>query len=153
MKAVRIALLVAGLVLGAGIASAQTGRLELTNAWARATPGRSEVGVAYVTIRSPTADRLVAASSPVAKKADLHTMTMSGTVMQMRPVAAFDIPAGKAVTLAPEGLHIMLDGLKKPLRAGQSFPLTLTFAKAGTRTVQVAVQPVGAMAPMPGMQH
>jgi periplasmic copper chaperone A len=153
MKAIRIVLLVAGLVLGAGTASAQTGQLEVTNAWARATPGRSEVGAAYVTIQSPTADRLVAASSPVAKKAELHSMTMSGTVMQMRPVAAIAIPAGHPVTLAPEGLHIMLEGLKKPLRAGQSFPLTLTFEKAGTRTVKVAVQQVGAMAPMPGMQH
>lgn len=159
MKAIRIMLLIAGLVLGAGTASAQTGQIEVSNAWARATPGKSDIGAAYVTIQSPTADRLVAASSPVAKKVELHTMTMSGTVMQMRPVAAIDIPAGQPVTLAPDGLHIMLEGLKKPLRAGQSFPLTLTFEKAGMRTVDVAVQKVGAMkpmpgmAPMPGMQH
>jgi periplasmic copper chaperone A len=148
----RILLLVAGIVLGAGTAAAQTRQIEVTNAWARATPGRSDVGAAYVTIQSPTADRLVAASSPVAKKVELHTMTMSGTVMRMRPVAAIDIPAGQPVTLAPDGLHIMLEGLKKPLRAGQSFPLTLTFEKAGTRMVNVTVQKVGAMAPMPGMQ-
>lgn len=151
MKGIGIVLLVAGLVLGSGTASAQTGQIEVSNAWARATPGRSEVGAAYVTIQSPAADRLVAASSPVATKAELHTMTMSGTVMQMRPVAAIDIPAGQPVTLSPDGLHIMLEGLKKPLRAGQSFPLTLTFAKAGKRTVEVAVQKVGAMKPMPGM--
>jgi len=153
MKTIGIILLFVGLVFGAGTASAQTGQLEVTNAWARATPGRSEIGAAYATIESPTADRLVAAASPVAKKVELHTMTMSGTVMQMRPVAAIDIPAGRLVTLAPDGLHIMLEGLKKPLRAGQSFPLTLTFEKAGKRTVEVAVQQVGAMAPMPGMQH
>jgi periplasmic copper chaperone A len=151
MKTITIALLVAGLILGTGTASAQSAQIEVTNAWARATPGRSEVGAAYVTVQSPTADRLVAVSSPVATKAELHTMTMSGTVMQMRPVAAIDIPAGQPVTLAPDGLHIMLEGLKKPLRAGQSFPLTLTFEKAGKKTVKVAVQPVGAMAPMPGM--
>jgi copper(I)-binding protein len=68
MKAIRIVLLVVGFVLDAGTASALTGQLEVTNAWARATPGRSEVGAAYVTIQSPTTDRLVAASSPVAKK-------------------------------------------------------------------------------------
>lgn len=153
MKAIGIMLLVAGIVFDTGAASTQTGQLEVTNAWARATPGKSDVGAAYATIQSPTADRLVAASSPVAKKVDLHTMTMSGTVMQMRPVAAIDIPAGQPVTLAPDGLHIMLEGLKKPLRAGQSFPLTLSFEKAGKQTVNVAVQKVGAMAPMPGMQH
>lgn len=47
-------------------------------------------------------------------------MTMSGAVMQMRPVAAIDIPARQAVTLAPNGLHLMLDGLKSPLRENTS---------------------------------
>ena len=55
---------------------AQTSQLEITNAWARATPGNAENGAAYLTIQSPTADRLVSASSPVAKKAELHTMSM-----------------------------------------------------------------------------
>src|SRR5271165_5520403 len=143
MKALRILLLVAGVVFAAGAVSAQTGGLEVNNAWARATPGKSNVGAAYVTIQSPTADKLVAASTPVAKKAELHTMTMSGTVMKMRPIAVVDIPAGQSVKLAPGGMHIMLMGLKVPLKAGQSFALTLTFAKAGTKTVDVAVEKVG----------
>lgn len=151
-------MVVIGLVLGAAAASAQTGGLAVDNAWARATPGKSTTGAAYVTIRSPTADRLVAASTPVADKAELHTMSMSGMVMKMRPVAGVDIPAGQPVTLAPGGLHIMLTGLNQPLKAGQSFPLTLTFDKAGTRTVAVAVENVGATGPaagsaMPAMQH
>jgi periplasmic copper chaperone A len=153
MKAFRFALLVAGFVFAAAAASAQTGQLTVENAWARATPGKSEIGAAYVTIRSPTADRLVAASSPVAKKAELHTMSMSGMVMKMRPVAGIDIPAGQPVTLAPGGYHIMLMGLQKPLTAGNAFPLTLTFAKAGTRTVNVAVEKVGALGPAPAAQH
>jgi hypothetical protein len=147
MKALGITLLVIGLGFAAGSAAAQTGQLTVDNAWARATPGKSETGAAYVTIRSPTADRLVAASTPVAKKAELHTMTMSGMVMKMRPVAGVDVPAGQTVTLAPGGLHVMLMGLKQPLHAGQSFPLTLTFAKAGARTVDVAVETVGATGP------
>lgn len=153
MKAARFILLVTGIVFATGAAWAQNGQLQVTNAWARATPGKSQVGAAYVTIQSPTPDRLVSASSPVAKKAELHTMTMSGMVMKMRPVAGIDIPPDQPVTLAPNGLHIMLEGLAKPLRPGQTFPLTLTFEKAGTRTVSVAVEKVGAMAPMPGMQH
>jgi periplasmic copper chaperone A len=153
MRVLRIMLLIAGFVLTANAASAQTGQLEVDNAWARATPGKSATGAAYVTIRSPTADKLVAASSPVAKKAELHTMSMSGMVMKMRPVAGIDIPAGQPVTLAPGGYHIMLIGLAKPLAAGQSFPLTLTFEKAGSRTVNVAVEKIGAMGPTPAAQH
>ena len=153
MKAIRIVLLVVGFVFAAGAASAQTGGLQVENAWARATPGKSQIGAAYVTIQSPTPDRLVAASTPVAKEAQLHTMEMSGMVMKMRPISGVDIPADKPVTLGPGGMHIMLMGLKEPLKAGQSFPLTLNFAKAGTRTVDVAVEPVGATGPATATQH
>ena len=51
------------------------------------------------------------------------------------------------MTLKPGAVHVMLQGLKEPLRAGQSFPLTLDFAKAGKREVMVAVEKAGAMAP------
>jgi periplasmic copper chaperone A len=74
-------------------------------------------------------------------------MTMTGMVMKMRPISGVDIPAHKPVMLAPGGMHIMLIGLKSPLKAGQSFPLTLTFAKAGERTIDVAVEPVAASGP------
>jgi periplasmic copper chaperone A len=136
----------AGLVV-ASAAMAQTSQLEVTNAWARATPGKAENGAAYLTIQSPAADRLVSVSSPVAKKAELHTMSMEGMVMKMRPLAGLDIPAGQPVTLKPGGEHIMLEGLGAPLREGQSFPLTLTFEKAGTRTVTVTIEKPGAAGP------
>jgi periplasmic copper chaperone A len=153
MEAIKILALIVGFVFAATAASAQTGQLEINNAWARATPGRSATGAAYVTIRSPTADKLVAASSPAAQKAELHAMSMSGTVMKMRPIGDVDIPAGQAVTLQPGGAHIMLMGLAKPLKDGQTFSLTLTFAKAGARTVAVAVEKIGAMGPTPALQH
>jgi len=140
-------LTVAASLVIASTALAQTNQLEVANAWARATPGKAENGAAYLTIQSPTPDRLVAVSSPVAKKAELHTMSMEGMVMKMRPLAGLDIPAGQPVTLKPGGEHIMLEGLDAPLREGQSFPLTLTFDKAGTRTVTVAIEKPGAAGP------
>ena len=130
-------------------ALAQTGQLEVSSAWARATPAKAENGIAYLTIRSPIPDRLLSVSSPVAKKAELNTMEMSGMVMKMRPIASLDIPAGQPVTLKPSGEHIMLVGLNGPLREGQSFPLTLTFEKAGAREVTVAVEKPGAAGPAP----
>jgi len=133
VKAIRTLIFVVGLVFATGAVSAQTGRLEVDNAWARAT--------------------LVAASSPIAKKAEMHTMSMEGMVMKMRPVAGIDLPAGQAVTLQPGGLHIMLVDLAKPLKAGQTFPLTLTFEKAGSKTVNVAVEKIGAMGPAAAPQH
>jgi copper(I)-binding protein len=134
-------------LLVAGAAMAQAGQIDVKDAWARATPGKAENGAAYLTIVSPTADRLVSVSSPAAKKAGLHTMTMDGGVMKMRPLVGVDVPANEPVTLKPGGMHIMLQGLNEPLQAGKSFLLTLTFEKAGQREVEVAVEKPGAMGP------
>jgi copper(I)-binding protein len=156
------------LALGAGLmlfstaaALAQSGDIEIKNAWARATPGGAQTAAAYVTIEAPSGDRLTGVSTPAAQKADIHSMTMDNGVMKMRQLDGLDLPAGKEVTLKPGGYHIMLTGLAKPLEAGQSFPLTLNFAKAGAQQVTVSVQKVGAMGPgggeagnsmsMPGM--
>ena len=150
---IKILAFAAGLAV-ASAALAQPTQLEVDNAWAGATPGKAENGAAYVTITSPTADRLVSASTPVAKKAELHTMSMQGMVMKMRPISGVDIPAGQAVSLKPGGEHIMLMGLNQPLREGQSFPLTLDFEKAGPRTVTVTVEKAGAKGPTPAAaQH
>jgi copper(I)-binding protein len=150
---IKILAFAAGLV-AASTALAQPSQLEVNNAWAGATPGKSENGAAYVTIQSPTADRLVSASTPVAKKAELHTMSMQGMVMKMRPISGVDIPADQPVSLKPGGEHIMLMGLNQPLREGQSFPLTLDFEKAGPRTVTVAVEKAGSKGPGPAAaQH
>lgn len=136
----------AGLLLLAGAAAAQTGKVEVTAAWARATPGMAQNGAAYVTLEAATPDRLTGVETPVAAKAELHTMqTKPGGIMEMRPIDSLDLPAGKRVTLKPGAMHIMLMGLKAPLRTGQSFPLTLHFEKAGTQEVTVAVEKVGAM--------
>ena len=140
--------------LAATAAIAQTGDPQIANAWARATPGGAQTAAAYVTITSAAGDRLTAASTPAAQKAELHTMTMDGNVMKMRQVDGIDLPPGQAVTLKPGGYHIMMTGLAQPLTDGQKFPLTLTFDKAGAREVTVTVQKVGSMGPgtaMPGM--
>jgi len=126
---------------------AQTSSVEITDAWARATPGGAQNGAAYVTLVSPTGDRLTDVSSPVAEKAELHQMTNDGGIMKMREVTAIDLPPGTPVSLKPGGLHVMLMGLTHPLQPGQSVPMTLQFEKSGTREVDVAVGKVGATGP------
>ena len=140
-------LVLAGCLLIAGAAAAQTGQVEVKDAWARATPGKAENGAAYLTIVTPAADKLVAISTPAAIKTGLHTITTEGGVMKMRPLDGLDVPANQPVTLKPGGIHIMLQGLNEPLQAGKSFPLTLTFEKAGERQVEVAIEKTGAMGP------
>jgi hypothetical protein len=72
-------------------AMGQTGQIEINAPWARATPGHVESGAVYSTIVSPTTDRLTAASSPVAKKVELHTMSMEGGVMRIDHFEQLDL--------------------------------------------------------------
>ena len=116
------------------------------HAWARATPGAAKVGAAYFAVETPTADRLVGVASPVAGRAEIHSHAEEGGVMKMGAVeGGVELPAGQRVELKPGGLHVMLFDLKRPLKEGDSFPLTLAFEKAGTRDVTVQVGKVGAM--------
>jgi periplasmic copper chaperone A len=134
-----------------GAAIAQTGtstnEIEVKDAWARATPAKAENGAAYLTIVSPASDRLTGVSTPIAKQAELHNMTMESGVMKMRPLAGLDLSPGEPATLKPGGVHIMLMGLNQPLKPEESFPLTLSFEKAGRREVTVVVEKPGAMGP------
>ena len=59
------------------------------------------------------------------------------------------VPARSTVTFAPQGLHIMLMGLQTPLVVGENFTITLDFATAGKREVEVKVQPATALGPVP----
>lgn len=142
--------LAAGLLLFPVAALAQADGVEITNAWARATPGGAQAAAAYATIESAAGDRLTGVSTPEAQQAEIHAMTMDSDVMKMRQVAGVDLPAGRAVTLKPGGYHIMLTGLAKPLKEGETFPLTFHFAKAGARQVTVSVAKIGAMGPTAG---
>ena len=140
-----------GLALATCAAFAQTApRVE--DAWARPTVAGQAGGGGFLKITSATADRLVAASSPVAKTVELHTMQMQGDVMQMRQVPAIDLPAGKTVELKPGGLHVMFIGLTQALNEGATFPLTLHFEKAGEVKVDVKVRNQGP-APMTMHKH
>jgi len=114
----------------------------VTDAWARATAPGVDVGAAYMTIDGGAkSDRLVGASTPRAAMGHLHTVEEKDGVSRMRAVDGIEVPAGKRVELAPKGTHVMLMGLGRPLVAGESFPVTLKFEKAGEQTVTVQVRP------------
>ncbi|WP_158747250.1 copper chaperone PCu(A)C [Acidisphaera sp. L21] len=150
----RLSLMSAGLVLAlAWAASAQSSQITVDHAWSRATPPRGTTGVLYLTLTSPTGDKLLGVSTPAAASAELHRSQTTGTVMQMRPVeGGLDLPPGKPVTLGPGGYHVMLMGLKMPLKAGSDVPVHLTFQTAPPLDVVARVQGLGGgMADMPGM--
>jgi copper(I)-binding protein len=137
------ALMAAAIAVAAQAHEFKLGDLLVVHPHARPSAGRT--GAAYFTVESRgAADRLVSAATPAAEKTELHSMTMEGNVMRMRQVEGVDVPAGGKAALEPGGLHVMLIGLKAPLKEGDKFPLTLTFAKAGKVDVEVIVEKPGA---------
>jgi hypothetical protein len=123
------------------------GALTVSHPWARASAGKAKNGAAYVVIanRGQDVDRLLKIASPVAKKAEVHTSIMKDGIMMMRPVKAVEVNPGEPTVMKPGALHIMLMGLETPLKEGRTFPMTLTFEKAGSIEIQVKVGKVGAM--------
>jgi copper(I)-binding protein len=146
--------LIALLTLISAVALADPAGIRVEHVWSHAMPAGA-TGVVYFTIINHGApDALTGVATPVAASAGVHETFDDHGVMKMRPVASLAVAPGKPVTLAPGGYHIMLMGLKQALVAGTSFPLTLTFAKAGSVTVRAMVQAMGAGAPamrQPGM--
>jgi len=119
---------------------AYAGEVKVDDIWARATAPGQENGSVGMLITSPKDARLIAVSSTVAASSEIHTMTMDNGVMKMRQMEDLPLPAKQTVKLGPGGEHLMLMGLKKPLKEGETIPLTLTVQYADKRTEKIKVQ-------------
>jgi copper(I)-binding protein len=67
------------------------------------------------------------------------TMTGSDGTSMMHAVSSLEVPAGEAVNLEPNGVHVMLVDLAAPLEAGDTFDLTVDLAEAADVRVSVDV--------------
>jgi len=130
--------------LGTSLAGlpAFAGELAVTDAWSRSTPPGVTVGVAYFTLKNDTgkSDRLLRITTPVASKVQVHRTEILDGMARMREVAVLHVDAGQTVEFAPNGMHLMLMGLRQPLAEGQAFEIELLFEVAGPRKVKVAVR-------------
>jgi copper(I)-binding protein len=131
------------LLVFAGASHAQS--IVVNKALARATVGKASNGAAFLQIENKGADDvLLSGSSPASSKVEIHTMSMDGNVMKMRALDQLELKSGQKLEMKPgTGVHIMLMGLKKPLAAGDKFPLTLNFRKAGKIDTTVEVSDMG----------
>ncbi len=130
--------------------------VKVQDAWVRGTvPGQDTTG-AYMKLTSSADAALVGARSGVAKAVELHAMSMAGGMMKMRPVPKLALPAGRTVELGASGYHLMVVGVKQPLRAGEKVPITLSIEDAsGKRSdleVSATVRPLTA-SPDDGAEH
>jgi len=120
------------------------GQVEVSDAWMRATAPGQKTAAGYMVIRNKTAqpERLVGGSSEAAAKVGTHVSTKDGEIMRMREVKGYDIPAKGSFELKPNGAHLMLVDLKKPLKEGDKVPVVLKFEKSGEVKVDFEVRPL-----------
>jgi periplasmic copper chaperone A len=119
--------------------------LRIDHPVAHATPPGARTGAVYFTVDNAgnTSDRLVRASTPVAAGVVLHQMAVEDGMMKMRAIPSLEIMPGARFELKPDGYHLMLVDLKQPLKVGETFPLMLTFERAGTIRTIVTVEAMG----------
>jgi copper(I)-binding protein len=122
-----------------GLAMAATPAMPSGHTGMKAMPGNSAI---YMVIYNDgtAGDRLVGGATEVARTVELHRTTVEGGMAQMVKVAGIDVPARGTVALKPGGLHVMLIGLKRDLKAGETFPVTLTFQRSGQVRLLVQVR-------------
>lgn len=113
--------------------------IEIEHAWARATPSGSTVAAVYAQVKARQADEIVAVTTPVAERVEMHFSNERDGIMTMRPVGSVALPAGELVKFEAGGLHLMLIGLREPLIVDRAVPLTFEFRSAAPVTVEASV--------------
>ena len=132
-------ILCAGLLAMLSVAQASADEVNVTKAWTRATaPGQDSASVQMI-ITSKKDATLIGVASGSAQSAEIHSMVMEGDVMKMRAIESLPLPAKTPVSLGADGNHLMLIGLRNPLKAGHKLPFALTvkFADGSTTLIRV----------------
>jgi periplasmic copper chaperone A len=146
--AIAVALTIAAILSLA--AHARANGIVVSGAYARASSGAgARTGALYLTIRNEgtAPDALLAVSTDAAASAMIHETAVENGVATMRHVEKLEIAPGQEASFAPGGMHVMLMGLKAPLRRGDLIRATLSFQNAGDVRVNVPVAGIGATAP------
>lgn len=129
--------------------------LHIEQPWSRALPPTAQTGATFVSIHnmSGAGDRLIGAHAAIAETTELHNHIHADGLMKMVEVASIEIPAGERLELKPGSYHIMLIGLKQPLREGDLFPIRLDFEAAGSIELEAVVKGMSAGTAAEHMHH
>ena len=138
-----------------GLAAHASAQVQVSDPWVRASVAGQPSSGAFMTLTADSDSTLLSVASPVAKDVQIHEMSMQDDVMRMGPVDSVALPAGKAVTLDPNGYHVMLMGLTGQIKEGDPVPLTLTVenAKGEQQAVEVKAIARGVDGTAPSHKH
>lgn len=123
------------------LAGCQQAELAVTDASVQLPVVSGRPGAAYFTVKGGAqATSLVAVSSPVAIRAEMHEMKQDGGMMTMAPLKDVAIPAGATVEFKSGGKHVMLFDVSPTVRSGDQVPLRLSFADGKTIEVKASAR-------------
>jgi hypothetical protein len=140
MKPLPFAMSLAVLAAVASAPAHGAGRLAVLQPWSRpAVAGTNAIGYMVLINRGRAADTLERVESPLAARVEIHSSSMAGGVMTMQPVGRVAVPAGGQVTFGPGAYHLMIIGLTRTIKAGDTVPATLSFASGAKLRARFAV--------------
>ena len=133
----------AALLLAAGCSAPAGPKISARDGWAREA-GQGGMSAAYVTIENKGGADLLTGARTAIGTASLHETSIDDGIARMRPIHPTEgmvVPSNGKLVLAQGGAHVMISDLKRPLKAGDQFSLTLMFDKARPEKVQISVRP------------
>ena len=114
-------------------------------------------GAVFFTVENHASveDRLLAVTTDVAEKVEMHTHSQTADGVMTMPAVpeGFPIAAGGELVLQRGGNHIMLMGLTRPLTVGERLPATLIFEQAGRVEIEFMVDPADGSVDHSTMDH
>jgi len=129
------------MVLGLSVfASTVYAEVKVHDAWVRLLPPSVKTTAAYLTLNSTQLDRLIAVESPIAEKVEMHESVMENGMMSMSQITSVLLTENTDATLSPQGKHLMVIGLKRPLVKGENIELKLSFEKSDPLIVNATVE-------------
>ncbi|MBA6392047.1 copper chaperone PCu(A)C [Colwellia sp. BRX10-3] len=136
-----LVLFVSSALTNVGFASQSTEVL-VENGYARESIPGTSISSAYMTIKNLSQKniRLIAASSVVSERIEIHQHTMANGLMRMRQRDYVDVSAQSSTEFQPAGFHLMIFDLKQPLKAKENIIITLHFDNKSSIDVNYAVQ-------------
>jgi copper(I)-binding protein len=146
--------LLLALAMCSGAANGGDDAISVTGAYVRAVPPGQANSAAFMgLVNGSGEDRaLIGAESTGAEVVELHTHVAEDGMMKMRRLQRIELPAGRTVSLAPGGLHIMLIGLKERLDPGRQIDLSLVLDDGTRLELQAPVRKVSVESGGTGMK-
>lgn len=121
------------------------GNIQIDHPWSREAPPTATVIAGFFQLKnnSDVDDFLIDATTPVAKRVEIHTHEMADGMMKMKQIDSVKIAAKQTEMFKPGGYHLMIFNPEKAYKEGDRFPMTLTFKHAGKVEVEMAVEKNG----------